>query len=281
MYKADVRTISFRPNAPLLGKFLQRQPTSCRFNTAKTTEEEQVRFRGSPLVHVNTELLGSSRSTPLWPSSFQGMSSFNLNSGGGHGPAIDSLTLTAQSVGLTIEQLAAALASSSNLKELTTENGNDSQQQLAFSLYRTESLALYRRCMLLAGFEADAIEETSPEYLQFAFKAWQEEGKRIQEMMGTEINLQAPFSANMQNAQLEQEEAQAHAAAQVQAQMQAQAVQAQAQALALEQQQQQQQLLLHNHLQQQQQPTGLRPIQYYSDSQRLNLLNNNKNQLNL
>ena len=198
-------------------------------------------------------------------------------SNGQHGPAIESLALTAQSVGLTIEQLAAALSSSPNLKALSAESGNkDSQKDLALSLYRTESLALYRRCMLLAGFDPTSIEETSPEYLQFAFKAWQEEGKRLQDMMGTEMSLQAPMAANL-NTQQQQQEAQAQAHAQVQAQVQAQAVQAQAQALALEQQQQKQQLLLQNRLQQQQN-SGLKSLLY--NQQRLSgmqLLNNNKN----
>lgn len=217
----------------------------------------------------------------------QGMSSLNaasLNSGmpssqGQHGPAIESLTITAQSVGLSIEQLAAALSSSPNLKALSAENGGNKdghQKDLALSLYRTESLALYRRCMLLAGFDVGAIEETSPEYLQFAFKAWQEEGKRLQDLMGTEMSLQAPVVANLSLQQQQQEAAQAQAHAQVQAQVQAQAVQAQAQALALEQQQQKQQLLLQNRLQQQHN-SGLKSLLY--NQQRLSgiqLLNNNK-----
>ena len=113
-----------------------------------------------------------------------------------HAPAIESLTLTAQSVGLSIEQLAAALSTSPNLKSLslTEKNNTESQKDLALSLYRTESLALYRRCMLLAGFDPGTIEEDSPEYLQFAFKAWQEEGKRLQDLLGMEMSLQAPVS---------------------------------------------------------------------------------------
>lgn len=172
-------------------------------------------------------------------SGLQGMSSFNSgfsSSSSQHGAAIESLTLTAQSVGLSIEQLAAALSSSPNLKSLSPDAGNqDSQKELALSLYRTESLALYRRCMLLAGFDASSIEETSPEYLEFAFKAWQEEGKRLQDLMGTDMNLQAPGVANL--SQQQQEAALAQAQARVQEQVQARAVQAQSQALALEQQQ--------------------------------------------
>lgn len=193
----------------------------------------------------------SSQSYGSAPSGGGALHSFNMNSSQ-HGPAIESLTLTAQSVGLSIEQLAAALSSSPNLKALSADTGNvASQRELALSLYRTESLALYRRCMLLAGFESDAIEEQAPEYLQFAFRAWQEEGRRLQDLMGAEMSLQAPVVANLQQQQQEAAQAQAHA--QVQAQVQAQAMQAQAQALALEQQQQKQHLLLQNRLQQQQQ----------------------------
>ncbi|CAB9510704.1 expressed unknown protein [Seminavis robusta] len=195
-----------------------------------------------------------------------GLPSLNSSSSGGgggqYGPAIESLTLTAQSVGLTIEQLAAALSASPNLKTLSNESGiiTDSQKELALSLYRTESLALYRRCMLLAGFDPDAIEEQSPEYQQFAFRAWQEEGRRLQDLMGREMSLQAPVVANLQ-----QEAAQAKAHAQVQSQIQAKAVQAQAQALALEQQQQKQQLFLQSRLQQQQNG-GLNSLLYNSSA---------------
>lgn len=213
---------------------------------------------------------------------FQGMSSLGSAAGvsatqSQYGPAIESLTLTAQSVGLSIEQLAAALSSSPNLKTLSPESGNkDSQRDLALSLYRTESLALYRRCMLLAGFDPNQIEEHSQDYLQFAFQAWQEEGKRLQDLMGNEMQMQAPVVANLDSQrQQQQEAAQAQAHAQVQAQVQAQAVQAQAKALALEQQQQKQQLLLQNRLQQQQN-SGLKSLLY--NQQRLSgmqLLNNN------
>lgn len=186
--------------------------------------------------------------------SFNSATASNNGSFGGQSQAIESLTQTAQSVGLTVEQLAAALASSPNLKTLTADNTNsDGQRDLALSLYRTESLALYRRCMLLAGFDPGGIEETSPEYLQFAFKAWQEEGKRLQDLLGMEMSMQAPVVANIGFQQQQQQEAaQAHAHAQVQAQVQAQAVQNQAKALALEQRQQQQQLLLQHHLQEKQ-----------------------------
>ena len=171
------------------------------------------------------------------------------NSNNSNKAAIESLSLTAQSIGLTTEQLAAALAQSDNLKVLSNEGGTDNQQELALSLYRTESLALYRRCMLLAGFDAPPIEVRSPEYLNFAFQAWQEEGKRLQDMMPRDMVV-APSERQQQ-----QQEVQQHALDQLQAQVQGKAVEAQAQALAFEQKQQQkqQQLLLQSQLQQQQQ----------------------------
>lgn len=200
--------------------------------------------------------------------SASGSNNNNAPSGGGSsGPAIESLALTAQSVGLSIEQLAAALSSSPNLKTLSADNSNsDGKRDLALSLYRTESLALYRRCMLLSGFDPTAIEETSPPYLQFAFKAWQEEGKRLQDLLGMEMSMQAPIVANISIQQQQQEAAQAHAHAQVQAQVHSQAVQNQAKALALEQRQQQQQLLLQNRIQEQQN-SGLKSLLYSSQNQ--------------
>lgn len=103
------------------------------------------------------------------------------------GVAIASLSATAQSIGLSLEQLAVALSSSSNLvKVLSNNSGNEQQQELALRLYRNESRALYQRCMLLAGFRPEDAEESSTAHLQFAFSAWQMEGKRLQELMGEE-----------------------------------------------------------------------------------------------
>ena len=101
------------------------------------------------------------------------------------GVAIASLSNTAQTIGLSLEQLAVALSSSSNLvKVLSNSSGSDQQQELALRLFRNESRALYQRCMLLAGFRPEDAEEKSQCHLQFAFSAWQMEGKRLQELMG-------------------------------------------------------------------------------------------------
>lgn len=103
------------------------------------------------------------------------------------GVAVASLSATAQSVGLSLEQLAVALSSSSNLvKVLSNNSGSEQQQELALRLFRNESRALYQRCMLLAGFRPEDAEEKSQSHLQFAFSAWQMEGKRLQELMGDE-----------------------------------------------------------------------------------------------
>jgi hypothetical protein len=103
--------------------------------------------------------------------------------------AISSLSASAQSMGMTFEQLAMALASSpTNLaKVLTESSGGDAiakQQELALHLYETESKALYSKCMLMAGIDPRICQPNSPAHLQFALKAWQEEGKRLHDLMG-------------------------------------------------------------------------------------------------
>ena len=116
------------------------------------------------------------------------------------GVAIASLSSTAQSVGLSLEQLAVALSSSSNLvKVLSNNSGSEQQQELALRLFRNESRALYQRCMLLAGFRPDDAEEKSQNHLQFAFSAWQTEGKRLQELMGDDNNGRNGASGNSAN----------------------------------------------------------------------------------
>lgn len=100
------------------------------------------------------------------------------------GVAVRSLSATASSVGLSLEQLAVALSSSSNLvKVLSNNSGSEQQQELALRLFRNESRALYQRCMLLAGFRPEDADEKSQNHLQFAFSAWQMEGKRIDELV--------------------------------------------------------------------------------------------------
>jgi hypothetical protein len=103
--------------------------------------------------------------------------------------AISSLSTSAQSMGMTLEQLAMTLASNpTNLAKVLTEgSGGDAiakQQELALHLYETESKALYSKCMLMAGIDPRICQPNSPAHLQFALKAWQVEGKRLHDLMG-------------------------------------------------------------------------------------------------
>jgi hypothetical protein len=102
--------------------------------------------------------------------------------------AVSSLTSTAQAVGLTLEQLALALSSNTtNLAKLVAETRSGEsmakQQELALNLFETESKSLYTKCMLMAGIDASLAQPDTPTYMGFALKAWQAEGKRLQDMM--------------------------------------------------------------------------------------------------
>jgi hypothetical protein len=155
------------PLTPLAG------PPSTGFATAATS--------GSSLFPTASGLLGQTQNN-LAQRRTAGIASHPS------GVAVASLSATAQSVGLSLEQLAVALSSSSNLvKVLSNNSGSEQQQELALRLFRNESRALYQRCMLLAGFRPDDAEEKSQSHLQFAFSAWQMEGKRLQDLMGDEV----------------------------------------------------------------------------------------------
>ena len=119
--------------------------------------------------------------------------------------AVASLTATAQSVGMTLEQLAVSLGSSpSNLaKILTTLNSNNTdtmakQLNLALNLYQAESRALYSRCMLLAGIPQNQCQESSPTHLQFALNAWQIEGKRLRDLLGNSPSARGTINVDAQ-----------------------------------------------------------------------------------
>ena len=113
--------------------------------------------------------------------------------------AIASLSATAQAVGMTLEQLAVALGSSpTNLAKLLAESSSADamvkKQELALNLYQTESRALYSKCMLMAGIDPKHCQETSPAYLQFALTAWQQEGRRLHDLMGHSRVGEAPLT---------------------------------------------------------------------------------------
>jgi hypothetical protein len=102
--------------------------------------------------------------------------------------AISSLTASAQAIGLTLEQLAMSLSSNpANLSKIVLGVDDSAtakkQETLALHLYEVESKALYSRCMLSAGMDAKRCQQSSEEYLNFALKAWQAEGRRLQALM--------------------------------------------------------------------------------------------------
>jgi hypothetical protein len=102
--------------------------------------------------------------------------------------AVSSLTSSALTVGLTLEQLALALSSNTTalaklVSDTRTGESIVKQLDLAMNLYSGEVKALYSRCMLLAGIDPALAQPDTPTYLDFASKAWQKEGKFIADMM--------------------------------------------------------------------------------------------------
>jgi hypothetical protein len=123
----------------------------------------------APTSNGGPLLMSSSNSAPSHPS----------------GVAVASLNATASSVGLTLEQLAVALSSTTNLaKVLADQTIPDMKQELALNLYRAECSTLYQRCMLLAGYDFEETKNTSSQYKQFAYKAWSAEGERLENQIG-------------------------------------------------------------------------------------------------
>lgn len=101
------------------------------------------------------------------------------------GVAVASLNATASSVGLTLEQLAVSLSSTTNLaKVLADQSIPEIKQDLALNLYSAECKTLYQRCMLLAGYNLEDTKGTSLAYKEFAYKAWSAEGKRLEKQVG-------------------------------------------------------------------------------------------------
>jgi hypothetical protein len=101
------------------------------------------------------------------------------------GVAVAALANTANSVGMTLEQLALALSTSSNLVQiLTKDNSHDSrkQQELACNLYQNDVRSLRQRSMLLAGYSMDQTLEESQAHVEISMLAWQLEGRRLQDL---------------------------------------------------------------------------------------------------
>ncbi|CAJ1947673.1 unnamed protein product [Cylindrotheca closterium] len=115
--------------------------------------------------------------------------------------AIASLLESAQSVGLTLQQLAETIASNrTTLSSLVMARDQQSQccddksssisttrqkqKKVALRLHQIESKALYDKCLVLA--DADLDDDYAPlskQHLQFCFQAWQTEGKRLGGLM--------------------------------------------------------------------------------------------------
>jgi hypothetical protein len=148
---------------------------------------------GDPSLYGPTNVMTSSLGTgpyfnPQYTNAFANQQAFQQPKASA--VAVSSLTSTAQAVGLTLEQLALALSSNTtNLAKLVaqTKSGESlaKQQDLALNLFETESKALYTKCMLMAGIDVSLAQPDTPTYMAFALKAWQAEGKRLQNMMSS------------------------------------------------------------------------------------------------
>ena len=101
--------------------------------------------------------------------------------------ALSSLAATAQSVGLSLDQLALTLSSNTtSLSKLVAEvRSGDSeikQEQMALDLYQADVKGLYSKCLLVAGVDASLAEQNTPTYIKFATRAWEAEGKRLRSL---------------------------------------------------------------------------------------------------
>lgn len=104
--------------------------------------------------------------------------------------ALSSLAATAQSVGLSLDQLALTLSSNTtSLSKLVAEvRSGDSeikQEQMALDIYQADVKGLYSKCLLVAGVDASLAEQNTPTYVKFAMKAWEAEGKRLRSLQET------------------------------------------------------------------------------------------------
>lgn len=111
--------------------------------------------------------------------------------------AISSLTNSAQMAGMTLEQLAITLSNNplALAKVVTGDNSSDSlekQKQLALSLHEAEAQTLYTKCLIMSGMEASLCGPKTPLYLDFALNAWQEEGRRLQELVRLSRSFREP-----------------------------------------------------------------------------------------
>ena len=96
------------------------------------------------------------------------------------GVAMASLSMTANSLGMSLEQFAMTLQSSKNLYQILGQKNN--KEAMALNLFANEAKSLYTRSMLLAGYTPAEAHEESPKNVQFAVKALKREYQRLKEL---------------------------------------------------------------------------------------------------
>jgi hypothetical protein len=101
------------------------------------------------------------------------------------GVAVASLSQTAASVGMTLEQLAWTLQTHNTLSSVLLAGPTHfkTPKDLALVFYQNECRMLYQKCMLQAGFTADQVKEETKTHKDFASEAWQAEGRRLLELI--------------------------------------------------------------------------------------------------
>lgn len=100
--------------------------------------------------------------------------------------AMASLAETANSVGMSLEQLATTLRSHSNLAQVlnsSTGANYKTRQELAMMFYQNECRSLYEKVMLEAGFSPEEAREGSQTHTAFSLEAYQVEGQRLESVV--------------------------------------------------------------------------------------------------
>ncbi|KAL7566252.1 hypothetical protein ACA910_011313 [Epithemia clementina (nom. ined.)] len=192
--------LAFSPSASW-NSHRQTQPVPAQDNQPETSIQEQLMASGLTGGLSNFALSSQKARVSMPPPSISNV-------------AIRSLNATARSAGITLEQLALALSTSKNLMQLLSginsdeSTDGDSQKkknELALKMHEYETKTLYSRCMVLAGFGHDEANEGNPAQLRFALEAWQNEGKRLQELIRNSTDVvcdEAPTIHNVAEQQL-------------------------------------------------------------------------------
>jgi hypothetical protein len=119
-------------------------------------------------------------------------SSINQHHHHASGVAIASLSKTAASMGLSLEQLAMTLASSSleslqqlsastNIPNLPKPQTAEERERLALGMIQFETRALLCKCMMQVGYELHEAREGTPTYFEMALKAWRREQQYLKQ----------------------------------------------------------------------------------------------------